>query len=47
MINWFGITDVADLLQGPNAKHYAKSPAVTEYYEFAGRDHWTCAAPGW
>ncbi len=30
-----------------NAKHYKKSPAVTEYYEFAGRDHWTCAAPGW
>jgi pimeloyl-ACP methyl ester carboxylesterase len=30
-----------------NAKHYAKSPAVTEYYEFEGRDHWTCAAPGW
>jgi pimeloyl-ACP methyl ester carboxylesterase len=30
-----------------NAKHYAKSPAVTEYYEFAGRDHWTCGAPGW
>jgi pimeloyl-ACP methyl ester carboxylesterase len=30
-----------------NAKHYDKSPAVTEYYEFAGRDHWTCAAPGW
>ena len=30
-----------------NAKHYRKSPAVTEYYEFEGRDHWTCAAPGW
>jgi pimeloyl-ACP methyl ester carboxylesterase len=30
-----------------NAKHWEKSPAVTEYYEFAGRDHWTCAAPGW
>ncbi|GAY14007.1 alpha/beta hydrolase [Mycobacterium sp. shizuoka-1] len=30
-----------------NAKHYHKSPAVTEYYEFAGRDHWTCGAPGW
>lgn len=30
-----------------NAKHWAKSPAVTDYYEFAGRDHWTCAAPGW
>ncbi len=30
-----------------NAKHQSKSPALTEYYEFAGRDHWTCAAPGW
>ncbi len=23
IINWFGITEVADLLEGPNAKHYA------------------------
>ncbi len=23
IVNWFGITDVADLLAGPNAKHYA------------------------
>jgi pimeloyl-ACP methyl ester carboxylesterase len=30
-----------------NAKHYHKSPALTEYFEFAGRDHWTCGAPGW
>ena len=30
-----------------NANHYKKSPALTEYHEFAGRDHWTCAAPGW
>lgn len=30
-----------------NAKHWEASPALTEYYEFAGRDHWTCAAPGW
>ena len=30
-----------------NARHYKKSPAVTEYHEFEGRDHWTCAAPGW
>ena len=30
-----------------NAKHYKKSSAVTEYHEFHGRDHWTCAAPGW
>lgn len=30
-----------------NAKHWEKSPAVTEYHEFAGRGHWTCAEPGW
>ena len=30
-----------------NAKHYRGSPALTEYHEFAGRDHWTCGAPGW
>ncbi len=30
-----------------NAKHYKDSPAVTDYHEFEGRDHWTCAAPGW
>jgi len=30
-----------------NAKHYAKSPALTDYREFPGRDHWICAAPGW
>jgi pimeloyl-ACP methyl ester carboxylesterase len=30
-----------------NANHYRKSPARTDYHEFAGRDHWTCAAPGW
>ena len=30
-----------------NARHYKDSPALTEYFEFAGRDHWTCAAPGW
>jgi acetyl esterase/lipase len=23
ILNWFGITDVADLIEGPNAKHYA------------------------
>jgi hypothetical protein len=23
IVNWYGITDVADLLDGPNAKHYA------------------------
>jgi pimeloyl-ACP methyl ester carboxylesterase len=30
-----------------NARHYDRSPALTEYVEFAGRDHWTCGAPGW
>lgn len=30
-----------------NAKHYKNSPALTDYHEFPGRDHWTCAAPGW
>ncbi|MCB7135348.1 alpha/beta hydrolase [Cellulosimicrobium marinum] len=30
-----------------NAKHWEKSPALTEYVELEGRDHWTCAAPGW
>ena len=27
-----------------NAKHYKLE---TPYYEFEGRDHWTCGAPGW
>ncbi|WP_019143913.1 alpha/beta hydrolase [Aeromicrobium massiliense] len=30
-----------------NAKHYRRSPALTEYRELPGRDHWACAAPGW
>lgn len=30
-----------------NARHYHRSPAVTEYRELEGRDHWTCGAPGW
>ena len=30
-----------------NAKHWAKSPAITEYVEFPGRSHWICAEPGW
>ncbi|WCO67017.1 alpha/beta fold hydrolase [Iamia majanohamensis] len=30
-----------------NAKHYKHSPAITEYEELEGRDHWTCGAPGW
>ncbi|GAA0624193.1 alpha/beta fold hydrolase [Sporichthya brevicatena] len=29
-----------------NAKHY-KSDAITEYYEFPGRSHWTCGEDGW
>jgi pimeloyl-ACP methyl ester carboxylesterase len=29
-----------------NVKHYGDSPALTDH-EFAGRDHWTCGAPGW
>ncbi len=34
-------------VQRSNAKHYQKSPALTELYEFPERDHWTCGAPGW
>ncbi|WP_136517502.1 alpha/beta hydrolase [Cellulomonas telluris] len=30
-----------------NARHYHRSPAVTDYVELPGRDHWTCGAPGW
>jgi Ni,Fe-hydrogenase I small subunit len=30
-----------------NAKHYEKSSALTDYHEFPGRSHWTCAEPGW
>ena len=30
-----------------NAKHWAKSPALTGFHEFEGRSHWTCAEPGW
>jgi hypothetical protein len=30
-----------------NASHYKNSPALTEYFEFEGRDHWTCGTPGW
>lgn len=30
-----------------NARHYRKSPATTDLYEFPERDHWTCGAPGW
>ena len=30
-----------------NAEKYAKSPAVTDYHEFPGRDHFICGADGW
>jgi pimeloyl-ACP methyl ester carboxylesterase len=30
-----------------NAKHYKAANTITEYYEFPGRSHWTCAEPGW
>lgn len=30
-----------------NAKHYRKSSALTEVFDFEGRSHWTCAEPGW
>ena len=30
-----------------NAKHYAKSSALTDYKEFPGRSHWTCGEDGW
>ena len=29
-----------------NAKRY-RADTITEYYEFQGRDHWTCGADGW
>ena len=46
------VTGVRSFFAGPrcnksNARHYQNSPALTEYFEFEGRDHWTCAAPGW
>jgi pimeloyl-ACP methyl ester carboxylesterase len=30
-----------------NARRYRRSPAVTEYRELPGRDHWTCGSYGW
>jgi alpha-beta hydrolase superfamily lysophospholipase len=30
-----------------NAQRYEKSAAHTDYYEFAGRDHYTIGAPDW
>jgi hypothetical protein len=45
------IADGADHLMPPsmnrsNAKHYAKSKAVTDYKEFPGRLHYTCGEQG-
>ena len=45
------IADGADYLMPPsmnrsNAKHYAKSKAVTDYKEFPGRLHYTCGEQG-
>ena len=30
-----------------NVRKYAKSAAVTDYQEFAGRTHWIIAQEGW
>jgi hypothetical protein len=30
-----------------NANHYKGVGTLTEYHEFQGRSHWTCAEPGW
>jgi len=30
-----------------NCHHYKGKTTVTEYFEFPGRSHWTCAEPGW
>jgi len=30
-----------------NAKHYRHSASLTDFHEFPGRSHWTCAEPGW
>jgi len=30
-----------------NAEKYGKSSNVTDYYEFADRDHFTCGAASW
>jgi pimeloyl-ACP methyl ester carboxylesterase len=30
-----------------NAHHYKGEGTVTDYIEFPGRSHWTCAEPGW
>ncbi|GAB3828246.1 alpha/beta hydrolase [Dactylosporangium cerinum] len=30
-----------------NAHHYKGEGTITDYIEFPGRSHWTCAEPGW
>ena len=30
-----------------NLHHYQGETTVTEYFEYPGRSHWTCAEPGW
>lgn len=30
-----------------NAAHYKAAGTITDYHEFPGRSHWTCAEPGW
>jgi pimeloyl-ACP methyl ester carboxylesterase len=30
-----------------NAHHYQAPGTITDYHEFPGRSHWTCAEPGW
>ncbi|MGE0544459.1 MAG: alpha/beta hydrolase [Dehalococcoidia bacterium] len=30
-----------------NVKHYRRSKAITAYYEFPGRSHYTAGEPGW
>jgi hypothetical protein len=40
--------DLATLIETLDlSEDYRNSLAVTDYHEFEGRDHWTCAAPGW
>src|SRR5262249_44322162 len=39
--------DMPPSVNRSKARHCKRSPALSEYFEFGGRDHWTCAAPGW
>jgi alpha-beta hydrolase superfamily lysophospholipase len=38
---------VPAVIDRSTAKHYGKSPALTEYKEFPGRSHFTIGEPGW